>query len=166
MSARREREAQEAYLSRLGAAISCLTTAVLIPVDTPAGRIRGLALAGNPVRLRTIHEPPILQFQLSLGYTVLQHELNRLWDAHLASYRYELSDRDGREIFAFHWHPIGRSSEGTPHLHADIRHPQLNTSKLHFPTGIVPLPALIRCLITEFGVEPLRPDWDDILRES
>jgi len=31
-------------------------------------------------------------------------------------------------------------------------------------TGLISFPEIIRCLITEFDVTPLRPDWRDILR--
>ena len=82
------------------------------------------------------------------------------------SYRSTLLAADDTEVFAYHWHPHGQSLVTTPHLHVAARRPMADLSKIHFPTGIVPLAAVIRCLITEFGVEPLRSDWQDVLAEA
>ena len=79
------------------------------------------------------------------------------------SYLYALSERDGREIFAFHYHPRGTSPIRYPHLHAGTDDPRLDHGNKHLPTGLVALEQVIHCLITEFGIPPLRPDWADIL---
>ncbi len=41
--------------------------------------------------------------------------------------------------------------------------PNLNYGKRHLVTGHISLQKIIRCLITEFDITPLRPDWRDIL---
>ncbi|MDQ3512381.1 MAG: hypothetical protein M3462_01765 [Chloroflexota bacterium] len=35
--------------------------------------------------------------------------------------------------------------------------------EMHLPTGQVTLTQVVRLLITGFGVEPRRPDWETIL---
>jgi hypothetical protein len=79
------------------------------------------------------------------------------------AYRYILLDDNESEILAYHWHPTGSSPVVTPHLHVSARHLDLDLSPAHLPTGIVSPVAFIRTLITEFGAEPLRPDWGVIL---
>ena len=89
------------------------------------------------------------------------------WRITLLGYRYELHDRaDDAELLAYHWHPYGRSLVVEPHLHVTNRHRSVDLSKAHLPTGIVSPTTFVRCLITEFGVEPLRPDWQDVLAEA
>jgi hypothetical protein len=34
---------------------------------------------------------------------------------------------------------------------------------MHLPTGFITLADIVRLLIDEFGVEPLRADWRDVL---
>lgn len=53
----------------------------------------------------------------SASYRVLQVAGRRAWTATIASYRYGLCDRDGREVLSYHWHPNTHSHVTTPHLH-------------------------------------------------
>mgnify|MGYP001271409931 FL=1 len=43
---------------------------------------------------------------------------------------------------------------------------EIPLDKLHIPTGRVSIEAVIRMLITEFGVRPLREDWEKRLNET
>jgi hypothetical protein len=38
--------------------------------------------------------------------------------------------------------------------------------RAHIPTGIISLPAVIRLAISEFGVTPLRDDWQVRLADA
>lgn len=91
------------------------------------------------------------------------------------TYEYRLLDRLERELLVYHWQPGPRyAGPDHPHLHvsaslramtsaADER--EIDLDKLHLPTGQVTLAAVVRSLITEFGVEPIRPDWARVLDE-
>lgn len=84
----------------------------------------------------------------------------------LARYRYELREFDGREILAYHLHPgASRSVPNFPHLHvsggAGDLIPELQ--RAHLPTGAVSLADFVALLIRDFGVRPLRPEWEEIL---
>ena len=160
---RHERAAEEAVLDDLRRALSCLTTTVLLPRSrTKQPMSRTLELARNPTPLPG---PSRLMLQLFHTYMVRPSQNEEGWEAATTEYRYELYDRDAAEILAYHWHPDGRSSVKTPHLHVAAQRPPIDLAKRHLPTGHVRLHSLIHCLITEFGVEPLRPDWDQILRD-
>lgn len=98
------------------------------------------------------------------------------YDAHLAAYWYQLLNRDGQELLAYHWHPTGVSPVTIPHVHVSnaewtitpegraSRVPSL--SNLHLTSGHVALSDVVRLLITELGVLPRRSDWDEVLRAN
>jgi hypothetical protein len=125
--------------------------------------LRRAELAHAPASLRG-DQPLALRF--SLIYAIRPESSTTDWRITLLGYRYELYDAGSAELLAYHWHPFGRSSVVEPHLHVTNRHPSIDLSKAHLPTGIVSPAAVVRCLITEFGVEPLRPDWQDVLAEA
>lgn len=90
-------------------------------------------------------------------------------------YFYELSAHDDREVLAFHWTPSAAAPNAVtlPHLHigpaivagqTTIRPRDLH--KAHVPTGVVSLAAVVRLAIAEFGVVPLRAEWDRVLRAA
>ena len=77
----------------------------------------------------------------------------------------EEAGEPGREIFAYHWHPNERTAITFPHFHFyrgagamrdDVR-------KAHFPTGRIAFEDVLRLVVTQFGVIPLRNDWETIL---
>ena len=84
-------------------------------------------------------------------------------------YAYRLLDRRERELLVYHWQPGPRyAGPDHPHLHVSaslrvatsaVDEREIDLEKLHLQTGHVGLAALVRSLITEFGVEPIRPDW-------
>jgi hypothetical protein len=80
---------------------------------------------------------------------------------------------DSREIIAFHRHPIQDGAAATPHVHIgpaatgrDAAFLPGRFHKTHIPTGNIALEDVIRMLITEFGVEPRRADWESVLATS
>ena len=96
-----------------------------------------------------------------------------------AAYQYGVDDTNGREMFAYHWHP---HVEGVayPHLHIsrgavmqafdavrlspsrNALQPQL--ADAHLPTRRIALEDVLRLLIEQFAVVPRRGDWDAALR--
>jgi hypothetical protein len=130
--------------------------------DTEPG-IRRAELVRMPAPLRGATP---LSLRFSLRYTVLPEPDVLSWRVDLLGYRYELYDADDSELLAYHWHPFGRSPVVEPHLHVTNRHPSLDLSKSHLPTGFVSPAAFVRCLIAELGVEPLRSDWQDVLANA
>lgn len=94
-------------------------------------------------------------------------------EASISRYSYRISVGDGgsKEAFAFHWdEPADGGGVSHPHLHLGDwfqSHPERtvvqDVHKLHIPTGAVSLAMVIRFLIEELDVEPIRSTWDDIL---
>lgn len=90
-------------------------------------------------------------------------------------YAYEILDLAGQEFLSYHWHPAGLSHVTEPHLHLSSRlrpvevastgrvpH-ELSLADLHVPTGRVELADVVRLLIRELAVRPLRDDWEAVL---
>lgn len=88
-------------------------------------------------------------------------------------YEYRLLDRDERELLVYHWQP-GPDFLGPdhPHLHvsASLRaqvdartRREIELDRVHLPTGQVSIGAVVRLLITELDIAPLRDDWRETL---
>jgi hypothetical protein len=101
---------------------------------------------------------------------------NDPWQVETRMYEYRFLDRDERELLVYHWQP-GPEYAGpdAPHLHVsgsleaqvDARtRREVELDKLHIVTGIVSLQAVVRMLITEFQVRPLRADWQERLEAT
>lgn len=68
---------------------------------------------------------------------------------------------DGREVFAYHWHPLSDSHVTVPHLHAHWA-----PDRLHVPTGRVLLEDLLR-VAEDLGAEPDDKDkWNAVDQEN
>lgn len=96
-------------------------------------------------------------------------ELGRRWRVSTALYVYEVRTPDGERVIAYHWHPLLEQREHPypfPHLHiGDQAGPSL-LAKRHLPTGRVSLEAVVRFLVDELAVEPIRPDWAAVLTST
>ncbi|MEZ4562913.1 MAG: hypothetical protein R2853_09260 [Thermomicrobiales bacterium] len=94
------------------------------------------------------------------------------WRHATASYEFRL-DHDERERFVDHWQPgPGFRGPEHPHLHVSAA-PQARSNavttrahdldKRRLATGHVSLAMVVRMVIEEFGIAPLRPAWPQIL---
>lgn len=166
MAERTDTEALKRHLQPLSRVVSCVTDRIL---SVPEFRRRRTDLVdvlldeGRPVRLRG---PERIHRRVRMRVRLLQAEPPRgLWEANTAAYEYRLSDRDDREIVAYHWHPEGQSQVRAPHLHlgpgAEVGRAALLTA--HLPTGRVPVRDVLRLAIESLGAEPVRRDWEQVL---
>lgn len=112
----------------------------------PLGRDRRLALW---LRHRYVLEPTSTQ---PIGWTTVT-----------VGYLYRLQKLDGQGVLSYHWHPVGHSLVSFPHLHVEGRTTPIELTKAHLPTGRVTLVAILRLLISDLEVRPLRPDWREVL---
>ncbi len=88
-------------------------------------------------------------------------------------YQYRILDYDQRELLVYHWQPGQRfAGPDHPHMHVSasinaridaVTRRGIALDKRHLVTGRVSLPAMVRMLITEFEIAPLRRDWRAIL---
>lgn len=82
-------------------------------------------------------------------------------------YIYHLFD-DESAVLEWHWHPGRQRTE--PHLHSRVAGAGtawgIEGDKLHIPTSRVAFEEIIRFLIVDLGVEPIREDWAATLDEA
>ena len=144
-------------------ALSCATKAVLIKQAVALADRRVVNLGDDPIPLRGRHQ---LGLSVLLSYDVERAAggSRRQWSARLGGHAFELEDALGRTVVAYHWHPAGKSPVATPHLHLGGTIGDIDLSRAHLPTGIVSLPEFLAFAIRDLGVQPLRPDWPEILR--
>jgi len=107
-----------------------------------------------------------LSLRVGMRYRIIPAEGARgPWRITTAAYSYAVGDRDGREVFAYHWNPAMPPT--FPHLHVGARASgDLLVQNAHLPTGRVALEAVVRLLVTELHVPPLRRDWRAVLRRG
>jgi hypothetical protein len=83
------------------------------------------------------------------------------------AYSYQISDHNGPELLAWHWHPGKSGLPPFPHLHVTARTGTVAIErKHHVPTGFVSAPAVIRFVIKKLEVRPRRADWEQVLNEA
>jgi hypothetical protein len=93
-------------------------------------------------------------------YTVVQTESSG-YVVRTGGYVYSVnSDERGGELFGWHWHPESSGWCAWPHIHAPAEHGD------HLPTGRVAFEQIVRWLIEEASMSPLRPDWAELLDEN
>ena len=110
--------------------------------------------------------PYRLSLRIGMGYRIVRAEGARgPWKITTTAYGYALDDRDGREVLAYHWQPALRPPY--PHLHlgggAGVN---ALVQRKHLPTGRDAREAVVRLLVEEFEVPPLRRDWRSVLRRG
>lgn len=152
---------QADVLEPLNRIVSCISTTPLLQTveGTPhAGHVSFLDNAAMPLRGRYR-----LRLQIIHAYKVTEEPAG--WTAHTRAYFYHVYANDGREFVAFHWHP-GRGRVALPHAHFKTLDDPIPMGKAHIPTGRVSLEAVVRLLIAELAVQPIRQDWERVLSRT
>lgn len=161
-------EAVNNFLNLLQRSLSCLTRTVIHVKDgdDPSSDLYPLSLQENPCLLGRDRRFTIKVIQ---HYRVIACEgIRGRWKVTEDAYYYTLGQANGPELIGFHLHPHERTAVTYPHLHVypATRLDQHHLIKTPIPTGRVSLEAVLRYAITELGVEPLRPDWTNVLGTS
>jgi hypothetical protein len=134
----------------------------------------------SPASLRSPSGGPSgLFFDVSILFAVVEAgsaESRRAWQATTEMYEYRLLDFDQRELLVYHWQPGPRfAGPDHPHLHVSaavsaqrnaLERAAIPLDRLHLATALAPLAAVVRMLITEFGVAPQRSDWRLVLERA
>lgn len=144
--------------------------------------VSGGGTAERFIRLRGPDRKPFLRLDVSLEYAIVasSNDQGRSgFRPQITRYFYGVQDISGRELFAYHWHPVGASPVTTLHMHmsgipaitiaTDERHAnsvELPFNRIHFPTHRIELAELVRFLIVELNVSPRRQDWESVVNRS
>lgn len=166
--ARTEHAARKRYIGVLQRALSCVSRAHW--VSGPAGDGDFLLLVGGgPLELQRDAGQP-LRFDPTQRFEVIrdrrfrgEYKIKTL--AYV--YRVDLQAADS-EVLSWHWHPLTTANRPNPHIHITADDPGLGVAldKLHVPTGRVSFEEVVRFLIRDLQVQPLRDDHEDILEEA
>jgi hypothetical protein len=158
-------------LTPLQQAISCVTDAIVLVSGGyyPSPSPHALTLSENPALLG---RDRCIALNLIQQYRVVQtDEKDRgAWKVQTVGYVYTLLEPTPPhdEIVAYHWHPASRSAVRYPHLHisAGSGVQRLDIRQAHFPTGRITIGQILRLVVTEFNVRPLRDDWELVLHQK
>jgi hypothetical protein len=178
-AARRLEIAARQFLEELNAVVSCVTTRRLVIFAPPrAGDEPVTASFLDPASLRSPGGGPSgLFLDVSTNFAIVPVELGsrpRRWDVRTAMYEYRLLDHVQTELLVYHWQPQYAGPD-EPHLHVSaalqaqvdaVTSRAIDLNKLHVATGLVPLAAVVRMLIAEFGAAPQRADWRETLERA
>jgi hypothetical protein len=117
------------------------------PLDLrcPTGRL-GLTVALNYLIIERDDERPDARFKVSTQ-----------------RYQHAITDADGTEVIAWHWHPGESAPAATPHIHVTGATGDHIVRRGHVPTGRVTVEAVIRYALSELAATPNRQDWTTIL---
>src|SRR5215470_12670467 len=167
MAGRTPAEAVNNFLSPLQRALSCVTRDVLSVGGGyhVADRPHVMLFENNPV---TLGHDKRFALKLIQQYRIVEADDERgPWKVSTVAYYYHVETiaSPAQEVFAYHWHPHGRNTVTYPHLHLSsgagaLQH---NLIKAHLPTGRIAIEDVVRCVITQLDVVPLRQDWEAIL---
>jgi len=154
--------------------VACLTERPLFASVERSPSVRARATLGRavPLRLRTggrVHF--LMSVDFVQGPASTESSSVELIPA---GYWYHVTEADGREILAYHWHPDGATWMRAPHVHLSSRIPSIPISggdavslaDMHLPTGFVAVSDIVRLLITDFRVVPRREDWEIVLASN
>lgn len=160
-------------------ALSCVAPSVLTGRRYYASPIPHVLFFGAPSGFSPLGRVPRFSLAMRHFYRLSDRRSEQTaarWRIATVGYIHEIADRHLERVVAYHWHPPG-SGLVTPHLHVgrQFAHPSLPEDvrgyadrlvRSHLPTGPIVLPTVLRLVIAEFGVEPLRDDWQGVLDEA
>jgi len=130
----------------------------------------------NQLRLSTHGGVAELNVHITVNYIVEVVGV-QAFVARTTGYQYAVSDIAGQELVIYDWHPTGRSPITRPHPHIPAARAivlaqcegspragaRTHLGALHFPTGPIGTATVVEMLIREFGVDPVRPNWERVL---
>lgn len=144
-------------------------------VSSPGG-LQSLKFRPGPAPMRSASGGPSgLSLDVLQQFAVLESGA-RLWRVEPRMYQFQVLDHLERELLVYHWQP-GPEWRGPdhPHVHVSaalrayanaVTTRVYDLDKLHLPTGSVSLAMVVRMVIEEFGVAPLRQDWPQVLAQA
>lgn len=163
MSGRTPAEAVNAFLEPIQQVVSCVTGSVVSVQGGyfPAGKPHLLTFAdGYPARLSGDAR---LLLWLNYWYRILPNETG--WYIHVVGYFHSLADQEDIELLTYQWHPDSLHTVDFPHVHIGPagRVGYADLLRAHLPTGFIAVREIVRLVIIDFGINPRRDDWQEIL---
>lgn len=176
--ARTPYEAEQRYIRIISRSLTCITKAIWVATHPLRGTDEDRTLFvtrasdGSPIQLKRAGGPPVhltayQMFRLMPDTRWAADE----WKASSRQYGYGVwestSDHQLKPVIQWHWHP-GSGNTDEPHVHVRAAEEMFgrSTRRLHIPTERVSFEAVVRFLIVDLGVTPLRDDWQGLIDEA
>lgn len=162
--------ARQRYTQFLQGPLSCISRAVWSVGPAIRGEVDEWLLLlpkDEPIALQRSKSPAGLRLYAAQRFvTVADPRAPGEFKTTTREYIYKLLDRN-RSLVEWHWHPRQRPE---PHLHSKFGESLSawgeEAERLHLPTSRVPFEEVVRFLITDVSVRPLRDDWETVLEEA
>jgi hypothetical protein len=106
-------EATDQFIDRLRAVAACITNRPVLGTGFRSSNTpyyAGIAPLDEPVSVQTARGSRRVALHARIEYVVAAVGSSPAeYAVHTTSYVYRITDRDDREIIAWHWHPVGQS---------------------------------------------------------
>ncbi len=137
--------------------MSCVSHAVVLQGAGEGDGASAMRLSERWAKLAGRH-----RLELSFLHTYIVAQTDDGWVVHSTAYHDQIRDDHAREFIAYHWHPgLGVDF---PHVQFKSLSTPVDLRTSHIPTGRVSFEAVVRFLIDELAVEPIRDDdWRTML---
>ena len=160
MAGKNPHQAVQNFIRPINEALSCVTDERAVASGDDPSEAQALSFRHEASKLKS---SPVLFLTVNIRFHIRQAKGKKgPWKVSTSAYYYGIQDSDRREILAYHWHPgVGPTY---PHLHfhsATGSAKQL--SKTHMPTKRISLEEVLRFIIEELGVKPMRSNWKDVV---
>jgi len=135
------------------------------------GKVHSLAWSGGepvPVQRRN---GEIYTLDLGIQYEIIHipdDTVRGPYKVTTRGYMHTLQRVDEAEVIGFHWHPGGGPVKD-PHMHigtTQLSDEGVISKKHHLPGRRMSVEEVMLFCITQLEVEPLRPDWRSVLKDS
>lgn len=143
--------------------MSCITKAVLAPAFVGFDGPHIVSFGDRYIPLQGTHR---LELSIRHRYDIVaQADGPGTWTARSTGYWYQVRQANGPDVLAYHWHPLShRGQVAFPHVHLGGSTSPIDLAGgKHLPTGHVAVEAVVRFLLRELHVRPLRADWEAVL---
>jgi hypothetical protein len=170
LAGRTPEEAVRTFLEPLAAVVNCVTDQGFVSWRPRHGELVRTAHFQGGFAILDRRDGQTLSLDLRHRYSVFEAEGARgPWTVSTTEYVYEVADESDEVIAAWHWHPTsgqGDDRADWPHLHAYGSREKLTLHKLHLVTGRVSIEAVVRFLVDDLDVVPLRDNWREIVERG
>lgn len=168
--------AKERYLRFLQPPLSCVADTEWVDGPPPRSPTGALAVTTRSPHVRLTRQRGLSSavLEATQRFEIVPDErFESEWKVSTKAYAYVVSiatrrEPDPVEVFAWHWHPSRTPQRAYPHLHVRSEHRLLGLAlkNLHIPTGRVSFEEVVRFLIDELRVVPVRDDWQEVIGET
>lgn len=165
IKAKTQKQALQRYFGFLTRSLSCVANAAwYVGPQTKSGKQVAL-IASSPLCLERKNGTHLFLEGTQTFHFIPHPDYPGDLKVKTDSYAFTLSLHENfeSELLSFQWHPESKIT--TPHVHAALEG-EPGFHKAHIPTRRILLEDVLWLAIEDFGVVPIRDDWQPILKDA